>query len=178
MLRKRGGVNEFSTAKEIIWDAKGTGRSARAGFSDCSAGKRLPPSPVGSNRNAAKAEALCECNLFCRTIGSLLGCSFHLASRGDHFHACGACRGGEVGAVDTVLGDAVPAGSAWWVSPEKGGYIRRESIGPTEKVKGRGVRRRESGCEPQSCYLLCDLWHSILWASLASLQWHGKKCSD
>lgn len=66
------------------------------------------------------------------------------------------------GAVDTVFGDAVSAGSAFWVSPQKGGNMCWGSIGPTEKVKGKGVRRKESGCEPQSCGLLCDLWHSIL----------------
>lgn len=45
-------------------------------------------------------------------------------------------------AVGSVLGEAVP-----WASLEKGSGIRKECIGHLEKVKGRGLRRRQGGCE-------------------------------
>lgn len=173
MVTKRNGMNEFSTVKEMNPDTRRgrTGRAAGAGSSDHSAGTRPPQvqeataeTPATGVRNAAKAEALCECDLLCHTIRSFLGCSFHPASRGEHFSVCGACRGGEGVAGDTVFGVAVPAGSAWWVSPKKGGNMCREGIGHPRKGQGqsRGVRRRQSGCEPQSCCLPCDLWHEIL----------------
>lgn len=50
-------------------------------------------------------------------------------------------------AVGSVLGEAVPEGGPRWASLEKGRGIRKERIGHLEKVKGRGLRRRQGGCE-------------------------------